>query len=83
MPILFYGRGDFSDKYKSFFLEKHYKNRGFSKAFFEKQMCVTKRPFSDQKTQIQKFQLSLFAYSFHFQQEKTQQLAETPISIVF
>ena len=33
---------------------------GFSKGFFEKQICVTKRPLLDQKTQNQKFQLSLF-----------------------
>ena len=26
---------------------KHYKNRGFSKTFFGKQLCVTKRPFLD------------------------------------
>ena len=29
--------------------KKHYKNRGFSKAFFEKQMCITKRPLLDQE----------------------------------
>ena len=28
---------------------KHYKNRGFSTPIFEKQLCVTKRPFLDQK----------------------------------
>ena len=31
--------------------KKHYKNRGFRAFFFGKQMCVTKRPFLDQKTQ--------------------------------
>ena len=42
---------------------KHYKNRGFSTPIFEKQLCVTKRPFLDKKTQIQKIQLSFcFAY---------------------
>ena len=53
---------------------KHYKNRGF-RAFFGKQMCVTKRPFLDQKTKIHKFQLSfLFAYFLLLQQQKTQKL---------
>ena len=31
--------------------QKHYKNRGFRTFFFGKQMCVTKRPFLDQKNQ--------------------------------
>ena len=31
---------------------------GVSGPFFGKQMCVTKRPFLDQKTKIRKFQLS-------------------------
>ena len=30
-------------------LAKKARNRGFSKAFFEKQICVTKRPFLDNK----------------------------------
>ena len=29
--------------------KKHYKNRGFSQLFFGKHICVTKRPFLDQK----------------------------------
>ena len=64
---------------------KHYKNRGFSIPIFEKQLCVTKRPFLDKKTQIHKFQLSFFfvAFFFLFQQQKTQKSAETPIFIVF
>ena len=44
--------------------KQHYKNRGFSKFFLEKQMCVTKRPFFGQKTQIQKFQLSFLFLPF-------------------
>ena len=32
--------------------KKHYKNRGFSKLFFGKHICVTKRPFLDQKNLI-------------------------------
>ena len=32
--------------------KKHYKNRGFSKPFFGKHICVTKRPFLDQKNLI-------------------------------
>ena len=39
---------------------KHYKNRGFSTPIFEKQLCVTKRPFLDKKNKIHKFQLSFF-----------------------
>ena len=31
--------------------KKHYKNSGFRAFSFGKQMCVTKRPFLDQKTQ--------------------------------
>ena len=31
--------------------KKHYKNRGFRPPFFGKQLCVTKRPFLDQKNQ--------------------------------
>ena len=37
---------------------KHYKNMGFSKAFFEKEIW--------DKKQIRKFQLSFFAYFFSF-----------------
>ena len=32
--------------------KKHYKNRGLRAFLFGKQMCVTKRPFLDQKTKI-------------------------------
>ena len=64
--------------------KKHYKNRGFRPPFFGKQLCVTKRPFLDQKTKIYKFQLSCFFACFLlFQQPKTQKSAETPIFIVF
>ena len=52
--------------------------------FFGKKLCVTKRPFLDKKTQIQKFQLSFFFLPFFlFQKQKTQKSAETPIFIVF
>ena len=58
--------------------KKKNKNRCFSKAFFEKQMCITKRPFLDKKTQTQKFQLSFFCCFFLLlQQQKTQKFAET------
>ena len=64
--------------------QKNYKNRGFSKAFLEKQMCVTKRPFWDQKNPKSEIPVIIvLAYSSLFQQEKTQTLAETPIFIVF
>ena len=46
--------------------KKHNKNRGFSKAFLEKQLCVTKRPLLDKKTQIQKIRLSFVFFSFFF-----------------
>ena len=64
--------------------KKHYKNSAFRAFFFEKQLCVTKRPFLDQESQIHKFQLSCFFACFLlFQQHKTQKNAETPIFIVF
>ena len=44
---------------------KHYRNKGFSTPTFEKQLCVTKRPFLDKKNQIQKFQLS-FVWALFF-----------------
>ena len=56
---------------------------GVSGPFFEKQICVTKRPFLDQKTKIHKFQLSFFGIFPLCQKQKTQQFAETPIFIVF
>ena len=62
---------------------KHYKNWGFSTPIFEKQLCVTQRPFFGQKNQIQKFQVSFFLPIFFSSTTKTQQFAETPISIVF
>ena len=54
---------------------KHYKTRGFSTPIFEKQLCVTKRPFLDKKNQIPKFQLSFFFCSFLLcQQQKHKHL---------
>ena len=49
---------------------------GLSASFlFEKQMCVTKRPFLDKKTQIQKFQLSFsFCLFLLFEQQKHKNL---------
>ena len=58
---------------------KHYKSWVFSKAFFEKQMCVTKRLFLDKKQNL-KVQLSfLLPILFSFNKRKIQKLAETPI----
>ena len=52
--------------------QKHYKNRGFGTPIFEKELCVTKRPSLDKKTQIQKFQLSFFfAIFFSFNNKNT------------
>ena len=62
---------------------KHYKNWGFSTPIFEKQLCVTKRPFLDKKTKFINCSYIFFAFFFLFQQQKTQQSAETPIFIVF
>ena len=58
--------------------KKHYKNRGFSKAFFWKQLCVTKRPFLDQKTQNQKFQLSFFFAFSSLSTTKTTKIGWNP-----
>ena len=58
--------------------KKHNKIWGFSKACFEKQICVTKQPFLDQKTQIQKFQLPFYLPIFFSFNNKNQKLAETP-----
>ena len=52
--------------------------------FLKKQLCVTKRPLWTQKTQTQKFQLSLFCpFSTLSTTKNTQQCSETPILIVF
>ena len=45
------------------------KNRGFSKLFFEKQICATKPSFLDQNKPNQKLQLSLFVL-LPFEQQK-------------
>ena len=50
---------------------------GVSSPFFEKQLCVTKRPFLDQKNKIHKFQLSfvcLFSSFFFNNNNKPQKL---------
>ena len=47
------------------------KSRGFNKAFFEKQLCVTKRPFLDQKPNSEIPVITFWAYSFLFQEQKT------------
>ena len=63
---------------------KHYKNRCFSKLFFEKNICVTKRPFLDQKNLNSEIPVIVFFACFLlFQQQKTPNIAETPIFIVF
>ena len=61
---------------------KRYKNRGF-RPFFGKQICVTKRPFLDQKTKIHKFQLSFFLPIFFSFNNTKPKFAETPVFIVF
>ena len=44
---------------------------GVSAPFFGTKLCVTKRPFLDKKTQIQKFQLSFFSCLFPFKKNTT------------
>ena len=59
---------------------KHYKIGGFSKAFFEKQICVTKRPFSDKKIPNPEISVIIFFCLFLlFQQQKTPKLASISI----
>ena len=43
---------------------KHYKNRGFSTPIFEKQLCITKRPFLDKKNKSRNsnYHFCLFSY---------------------
>ena len=54
---------------------KHYNNRGFSKLFFEENICVAERPFLDQKKQNPEIPVIIFlAYFLLFQQQKTQKL---------
>ena len=48
--------------------QKHYKNRGFSLFFFGKGLCVTKRPFLDQKP---KFRNSNYHFLCLFSLSKT------------
>ena len=64
--------------------KKHYKNKGFRAFFFEKLLCVTKRPFLDQKNP------KFINFSHHFfwpisslSTTKKPRIAETPIFIVF
>ena len=57
---------------------KHYKNRGFSLFLEKKKLCVTKRPFLDKKTQIQKFQLSFFSCLFSLSKTKNTKICWNP-----
>ena len=52
--------------------KKHYKNRGFSKAFLEKQLCVTKRPLLDKKNKSRNSSYHFFCIFLLFQQQKHQ-----------
>ena len=63
--------------------QKHYKNRGFSKAFFEKQICVTKRPFLDKKIPSSEIPVIILFCLFSLSTTKTPKLTETPIFVVF
>ena len=57
--------------------QKHYKNKGFGKTIFGKQLTVTKRPFLD-KSPNQETPVILFCCFFSLN-NKTQTFAETPI----
>ena len=55
--------------------QKHYKNRGFSKAFLEKkQLCVTKWPFLDKKPKSRNSSYHFFGSFLLFQQQKHKHL---------
>ena len=63
--------------------KKHDKNRGF-RHFFLKSRCASRKGhFWDQKTKIDKFQLSFFCLFSSLSTTKIQKNAETPIFIVF
>ena len=51
---------------------------GVSACFFGKKLCVTKRPFLDKKTQIQKFQLLFFLAFFSFSKTKNTRICWNP-----
>ena len=59
--------------------KKHSKNRGISKAFFEQQMCVTKRQLLDQKNPRPEIPAFILLGLFSLSTRRTQKLAETPI----
>ena len=62
---------------------KHYKNRGFS-LFFGKKLCVTKRPFLDQKNPNSEIPVTIFVCLFSLSKTKnTQKSAETPFQKCF
>ena len=61
---------------------KHFKNRGFSKVFFNTDVRHEPAIFGP-KTQNQKFQLSLFFAFSSLSTTQTQTCAKTPIFIVF
>ena len=50
---------------------KKTQNRGFSKAFLEKQLCVTKRPLLDKKNTNPDFSYHFFPYFFSFTNRNT------------
>ena len=58
--------------------KKHYKNKGFRPFFFGKLLCVTKRPFLDQKPKIYKFQLSFFLPIFFSFNNKNTKICWNP-----
>ena len=59
--------------------KKHYKNRGFGKAFLEKQLYVTQWPLLDKKnTNPEISVIVFFAFFFSFNNKKPK-LAGTPI----
>ena len=58
--------------------KKHHRNRGFQQVFFGKQMCVTKRPFLDQKNPKPEIPVLLFLPFSSFSTTKTTTICRNP-----
>ena len=63
--------------------KKHYKNRGFCKAFLEKQICVAKRPFLDKKIPNPEISVIIFLPFSSLSTTKNTKISRNPHFIVF
>ena len=63
--------------------KKHYENLGFSKAFFETQICATKRPVLDKKPNPEIPIIFFVCLFLLFQQQKHQHQLKPPFSQCF